>query len=112
MGTDNHILNVRNFCTIITETTPVQRRLILKHLTRTQCVYLKEIALNILTNQIVSFSLADRKYLKTNILEVKKLASHSICLDIKKKIIEKRHLLIKKLCLIALHYFEKALLRE
>ena len=107
MGADNHTQTIKKFCTIITETTPIQRRLILKNITRTQCVYLKEIALNILTNQVLVFSESDRRYLRGNILEVKKLASHSICLDEKKKIIEKRHLLIKKLCLIVSKYLDK-----
>ena len=108
-GGDKHLLSIQRFCTAIITVSPIQRGLILKHITRRQCVYLKEVSLNILINHSISNSLSDseRKYLRAKILDVKKLASHSVCFGEKKKIIEEQQLLIKKLCLIIVNHFEK-----
>ena len=106
---DKNVIDVRNFCLAIITLTPPQRVFILRHISRKQCVYLKQISLNVLTNKLLALSDKDRRYLNTKIVDIKKLASHTVCFDQKSEIIEKNHLLIKKLCLIASNYFDKVM---
>ena len=105
--TDKRVTAIKNFCQAIVALSRPQRLFILQNISRKQCVYLKEISLNVLINKSIILSDKHRAYLKAKLADIKKLASHSVCFNKKKKIIEHHHLLIKKLCLITLEYFDK-----
>ena len=102
---ERRLTDIKHFCLAISTLPSRQRGLILRHLTRTQAVYLKELSLNVLTNDSLQLTEAEKRYLRTKLLTLKRIASHSVSFEEKKQIVGEESLMIKKLCVIAIKYF-------
>jgi hypothetical protein len=95
---------IKDFLKLFALTTRSQRLALLRGITKKQCAIIRQLAYNILFNSSIDLSNSERAYLKQNSIEIKQLASRKVSLDRKKDILLRRHLLIKRMALIALKY--------
>lgn len=95
---------VKDICTFIKTSSPEQRVNFLRGITKNQCSLIRQIAYNVLLNPNIKLSDKNRRYIKRHLVSVKELASRRICLERKRLILVKKHLLIKRLCSIVYEY--------
>ena len=95
---------VLDFMKVFLITTKEQRVGILRNITKKQCAQIRQVAYNILFNDSLNISAAEREYLKSHHTTIKKLSSSRVSLDRKKKILVRKQLLVKHLAEIAVNY--------
>lgn len=97
---------VLHFAGLLESTNKKQRIALLENITQGQCLYIREIAYNLLFNDSLNYTEKTRTYLKNNISQLKILASRKICLAEKKHILVKKQQFVKKIAKIVLDYFK------
>ena len=95
---------ILNFIQLILLSSNIQRKIILKNITKKQCATLRAIIYNVMFNKDIVLKPQDKTYLTRHISDIKYLASKKICLSEKKDIIYKKYLLIKRVIQIANRY--------
>jgi hypothetical protein len=95
---------VKDFLKLFVLTDRSQRLALLNSITRKQCTIIRQLAYNILFNSSIDLSSAERAYLRRHSSSIKQLASKKVCLELKKTILLRKHLLIKRIAVIALKY--------
>ena len=96
--------SVIDFCKTVLAVNYEQRLAVLRHISSSQCSIVRQIAYNVLLNEDVSLSDKERTYLRRHLNSVKELASRKVCAERKRLVLVKKHLLVKRLCSIALRY--------
>ena len=95
---------VVEFCTALVITNHEQRLALLRYIDQKQCAYLRDVAYNILLNKDINLKDSDRKYLRRHKSAIKELASRKTCIDRRRIVLVRKHLLIKRLAKLTLDY--------
>ena len=104
MSADSQERRIIDFCKTIIRVSYNQRLAILKDINRGQCSIIRQVAYNVLLNEAFDLSPKDRAYLNRHLNSIRELASRRVCGDRKRIILVKKHLLVKRLCSIAVKY--------
>lgn len=92
------------FCTAIVVTNHEQRLAFLRLVDKRQCAYLRDVAYNILLNKDLGLKDKDKIYLRRHKTSIKELASRKTCIDRRRVVLVRKHLLIKRLAQLTLEY--------
>ena len=93
-----------DFLKLFLVTNREQRLGLLHNISREQCDFIRQAAYNILFNSSLTLSDKDRNYFKKHIGAIKRLASKRICLEKRRPILVKHHLVVKRIASIVLKY--------
>ena len=91
-----------HLCKTIIHLNKKQRITFLANISKNDCKLLQSLAYNILLNSELKIKDKPKVYLNNNITSLRKLASKLVCVGDKRNTLQKKHLLIKKIALIAL----------
>ena len=98
--------DVIDFLKLLSITSYEQRMSILRNITKKQCTIVRHLAYNLMFNDNIDISSKDRAYMKRHTSSIKELGSKKTCINRRKVLLVYKHLLIKRLALLALKYLQ------
>lgn len=104
MSTHESDTRLIDFLKLFVVTNREQRLGLLRNISTEQCDLIRQAAYNILFNSSLTLSEKDKNYFKKHIGAIKRLASKRICLEKRRPILVKHHLVVKRIASIALKY--------
>ena len=104
MSAEEHNTKLIDFLKLFVVTNREQRLGLLHNISSEQCDLIRQAAYNILFNSSLILLDKDKNYFKKHIGAIKRLASKRICLEKRRPILVKHHLVVKRIATIALDY--------
>ena len=102
---DSSLADIAAFAGVFVTLNKPQREAFVKHITSEQCWKIRNMCYNLLFNSSINLADRDRRYLRRNVQDIRKLASKRICLEDKRGVLSAKQLLIRKICVIVVGYY-------